>query len=433
MPLSPLVYVCVMSSFNLPEWEACLLRRPSDVVLLVSSYAPAQQGAERMARLLEERLPGVAVHRPDRQASPLAGDDALAAQDWLSDVLVPYLERAGLAGKPRWLNMTGGTKSMLLALLAAIRWDQLDYKPVGGDRLQAITLQSGPLVRLGGNGQARLPAANAHDVAKLYNSRVTMSSPNPLTFRPASRALAERLYVGLAEEDTALDAMFEALTRVWVDGQNDKAWKHAELTLDWSEFLPGQTRPDAALMAWLQAVEAMAPECWSVDARGIRLPGNARRNGASSHYADLKDWLKGDWWEQLAYHWLRDAGLPETAIARNIHGGEQDQPSSSQREADLLVHFRGRTTLVEIKVNVAPGQSAKEMETQVSSLTERFGMTQKVLLVSPLVRRRITAQQWQDFKVRCHSNQVRLCSDRHTLLEALDLTHGHDLVEEANG
>lgn len=130
-------------------------------------------------------------------------------------------------------------------------------------------------------------------------------------------------------------------------------------------------------------MEALAPECWSINEAGIRIPGNAPRGKSPSVAYHLQAWLKGDWWEQRAYQWLREAGLPETAIACNVHGGERDQRSSGQHEADLLVHYRGRSTLVEIKVDMAPGQPAKEMENQVSSLADRFGKTQKALLISP--------------------------------------------------
>ncbi|WP_404296435.1 hypothetical protein [Halomonas sp.] len=419
MTLNPLVYVCVMSSFNLPEWEACLLRRPSDVVLVVSSFKQAQEGAEHMAELLEQQLPGVVVHRPESRTMPLAGDDALSAQAWLNQVLLPYLARPALAEKPRWLNMTGGTKSMQLALLTTVRWEQLDYTPANSGQVRAIGLEKAPLAPLEERGSETLTTASAKDVARLYNNSVTFGVPNPLLYRPASCELAERIFRGLTDEDPGLDAMFAALRRLWIDGSGQEQWKQKELALTWPEFLEGETFPDPALMVWLQSVEMLAPECWSISESGICLPGNKVKNKSSGMHGALKEWLTSGWWEQLAHVWLLGAGLPEAAVASNVHGGEQQENSSTKREADLLVHFRSRTTVVEVKVEPAPGQAPKEMENQVSGLADRFGRTQKALLVSPLVRRRLKARQWEDFAARCRANNVALCEDRATLLQAV--------------
>lgn len=421
MKLSPLVYVCVMSNFNLPEWEACLARRPTDVVLLVSDFEAARKGAEHMAALLREKLPGVEVHQPKGTERELKGEDAVAAQAWLQEVLVPYLESEALAGKPRLLNMTGGTKSLQLALLTTVRWDQLDYTPYRSGKVQSMGLDDIPLATLRDLGSDFLPSASAEDVARLYNDSVTFGAPNPLWQRPLGLELAGRIYHGLAEKDAALAAMFAALSRVWIDGKNNEAWQQRELHLGWDEFLGDGVRPSTELRRWLEAVEQLAPECWSVSEAGICLPGNGNRVKKHSMHRALRDWLQSDWWEGLAHAWLREAGIPPEAIACNVHGGEQERNSSSQREADLLVHHRGRTTVVEVKVMPAPGQAPKEMENQVSGLAERFGRTEKVLLVSPLVRRGMNERQWEDFATRCRANRVSLCDDRESLLQAVGL------------
>lgn len=419
MPLTPLVYVCVMSNFNLPEWEACLARRPTDVLLLVSDFEAARKGAEHMDTLLRQRLPGIAVHQPESPTLPLQGDDALAAQAWLQEVLLPYLERSALTRKPRVLNMTGGTKSLQLALLTTVRWDQLDYTPYRSGKVQAIGLEATPLTTLRDLGSDLLQPASAKEVAFLYNDSVTFDSPNMLWQRLPSLELAERIYQGLAADDAALASMFAALTRLWIEGKTEEALQQKELRLSWGEFLGGNAQPSAELCHWLEAVEQLAPECWSVSDAGIRLPGNKVKK-RSMHHA-LKAWLSGDWWEGLAHEWLLKAGIPTEAIACNVHGGEEERNSSTHREADLLVHYQGRTTVVEVKVLPAPGQAPKEMENQVSGLAERFGRTEKVLLVSPLVKRSMKERQWNDFSARCSANKVSLCDDRETLMQAMGL------------
>lgn len=164
--LTPAVYVCVVSTYNLPELEACLARRPSDIVLVVSDPETFEQAAERLEQQLVKALPGVTIHRPDLQpgALPLGGADAVECQAWVQGVLQPYLERVELAGKPRYLNFTGGTKAMILALVLGLDWRALDYKADGRPQVQVVALHGGD------SGKPSLsaePALAIEDVAPL--------------------------------------------------------------------------------------------------------------------------------------------------------------------------------------------------------------------------------------------------------------------------
>lgn len=55
MTLTPAVYVCVVSNYNLPDLEACLARHPSDIVLVVSDPEAFEQAAERLEQQLDSR------------------------------------------------------------------------------------------------------------------------------------------------------------------------------------------------------------------------------------------------------------------------------------------------------------------------------------------------------------------------------------------
>lgn len=122
LSLKPLAYVCMVSNFNLPELEACLARRPSDVLLVVSDSAPFADAALRLQQRLQQDLPGSTVHVLHRSSTQhsLGGDDLLEAQQWFRQVLQPQLEQLAAAGKPAALNFTGGTKAMAFALLQAM-------------------------------------------------------------------------------------------------------------------------------------------------------------------------------------------------------------------------------------------------------------------------------------------------------------------------
>src|SRR5690606_3350452 len=122
MDLQPLVYVCVVSGFNLPELESCLARRPTHVLLIVSDSF--QRQADRLRGVLERLLPEVQVHilSRDTTGEALQGDSVLENQRWVRHVLLPLLNRPPLNAMPQALNFTGGTKAMAAMLLPAHPW-----------------------------------------------------------------------------------------------------------------------------------------------------------------------------------------------------------------------------------------------------------------------------------------------------------------------
>jgi hypothetical protein len=61
MTTRPFIYVCVVSEFNLPEYEACLTLRPQHLVLVVSNFYKLRKASERLVNALHESLPAFAA------------------------------------------------------------------------------------------------------------------------------------------------------------------------------------------------------------------------------------------------------------------------------------------------------------------------------------------------------------------------------------
>lgn len=416
--LQPMAYVCLVSSYNLPELEACLLRRPSDALLVVSDGFIA--GAQRLRQRLESNLAGIRVHmlHQSETGQPLDGDDLLQGQQWVRDVLLPRLHGLARESKEARLNLTGGTKAMAVALLHGCRWQSVDYRAQGRRELQVLRAESaGERPGLDFHALPRLPVPDVSplEVALLHGNDVHIGKPGRIASRhpQASLQLAETLWQALAGEDADLLLLFERLEWLWSEQSKEPAYVCNLLTLPWREFLAGRSCPDG-LLAWLERFRALAPDCLHWDGETLTLPGN----GAHKLAKDLRAWISGTWLEQLAYRWLREAGIPHEAIALNLKSGLVPGNSSSQREADLLVHYRSITSLVEAKAGLPPGGSPAELEQQVSSLGDRFGRTRKSLLLGPLLQRRLRGEgRWESFQLRCKANSVILCTGKAELLD----------------
>lgn len=405
-----LVYVCVVSGYNLPELEACLLREPGDVVLVVSDRMG--ESCRRLERVLRERLPRARLHRLDgeRTGRALEGDDVVQCAQWVEEVLLPFLE--GLGPLRRVLNLNGGTKAMAAALLWLGVWSELDYKAQGRQELQVTRPEtvdgSRRLVEV---ARRPLPDVSPQDVARLHGEPLD-GRPNALEVRdPAGTvALGRALWDGLAAGDEGLLRLFAGLGQVWSTGREDPAFAREVVVLPWSAFGEGDR---GALRPWLDRLGALAPGVLVWSEEGVRLPGNRAKGWGRA----WREWVSGAWLEQLAQAWLEEAGVPPGAIARNLRSSEEPGRGGEGREADLLVHFRGRTVLVEVKADLPPGAAPSELERQVASLGDRFGSTQKALLIGPQGMMRLGGGARREaFARRCRDSRIALLAGREDLV-----------------
>ncbi len=399
--LTPMRYVCVVSQYNLPSLEACLARKPSEVSLIITGSF--EKAGKRLRRELEKLLPGIEVHElRGSLAHPLEGEEVISTLDWGINVLGPHLTATRREDLPIVLNFTGGTKAMSLALLHAIEWHELDYKANGRSELQVLQFRQGNLKE-----KARLPL---EDVAPIHIAHLheddVHETPNAIVSTPdnASENLALRFWRAQADADPNLGHLFATLEKVWVIESDDSRWQRRHITLPWSEFDSSRE----SLTPWLESLQHLAPEELRWDSSGVTLPGNKVKGKARS----LRDWISGIWLEEVAYLWLLNAGIPPGQIARNLRSGPSSTQSASQREADLLIHWRQKTYLIEVKAGLPPGHAPSELETQLSSLVDRFGSTQKALFIGPALQRNLQKEhRWEAFQQRCQASRIRMIVD----------------------
>lgn len=420
MKVEPLVYVCMMSAFNLPEFESCLLRKPSHLVLVVSDFGPIKAGANLFEQLINRWFEDkVTIIRPDHERT-FGGQDLIEYQNWLQETLSPALA-ALPADLPRACNITGGNKIMALGLMHAQDWDWIDYKAEQKDQLQEFEYDAQNR-QFEFRKDLPLPLATAQQVAELYARQANTMPVSTITEAPGHIHEAQRLWDGLSCEDSALMSIFgnkkTGLEHIWMYGRSNKAFNSEFLSLSIQDFIAADSFTPEQLR-WLEGWSRLAPTSLSLEEEGkIRLPGNAGAN-------PLKRWLSGDWLELLVASWLEvAASIPKDQIAVNlkINPNEEDHKSNKQanygeRETDIMVHTKKGTTVIEIKTDLPPTtKGLQEAIRQVTSFGDRVGRSKKILFVGPQLYRRIEANI-AEIELSCKAAKVILCSTKEELLE----------------
>ena len=407
-----LVYVCIISNFNQPELEACLTRKPADILLIVSSSMA--KSADRFVRVLRDLCPESNIHRSDELGKHLQAENVEECQKWVTEVLKPFLLSDKFLGKSFRLNFTGGTKALVAALLTGYHWDGLDYKAVGKNELQTMQYQPGEGFK--NFDTQKIVDALPSAIAKLHEENVTVASPNPLQ----DINLAQDIWVALEGGEAALRNLFNAFDKIWSQERDNPEWKqHHTLTFAMDEFLGHEA--DSNEINWLNRFNQLAPEGIYINDNQITLPGNNRKSKGDAK--NLRGWLSGDWLEQLACHWLISAGLPERAMQANLKGAKDDK-DFYQREADILVNYRGNARLIEIKADFPPGNNTASVEQQLLSLGDRFGRTTKVLLIGPDGQRKFKNRDinQETFAKRCRLGGIQLVLNRDDLIKLIGLS-----------
>ena len=410
----PFIYVCVVSEFNLPEYEACLTLRPQHLVLVVSSFPKLRKASERLVNVLREGLPNTTIHRPDEQQQ-FDGENILELQTWIAEALRPCIA-AIKAGSHKDLtlvfNATGGTKAIGMGLLTRMPWDEVHYKGITGSHLQRLALINNEWVSRG----EPLPMKTAAplDIAHLYADKVEQQSIG-LEGQEQHAELAQQLWQALDEQEAAIEALFGWLDELWSQGRDNPEYKQNQLKLTLPEAL--QT---PQVVAWIERLSSLDANSFDLNGQQLSLPGN---NPKKSRKA-VRKWISGDWLEQLTHHWLLGAGVLAEEMARGVVvNPEQKQSSDGNREADVFVHLKGRSYLIEIKADVPPETPEKSIEQQLESMGDRFGKTTKILMVGPHFRRTLEEKgRWDIFKAKLAANGTRLCDSRASLLKALGLS-----------
>lgn len=412
MEIKPLIYVCVMSDFNLPEFESCLFRQPSHLVLIVSNYEALQDKTKLFEDVIKKwSNDKITIIRPDKVAS-FGGRDLIEYQKWIQNTLIPILDELP-SHLPRTCNITGGTKAMTLGLLHAQDWAWIDYK-AEGHHLQEL-IYSNDQKQFILQNEHDLPLATPLQVAGLYVEQSKEQSLNVIAKNNARHlSEAQRLWDGLSSEEPALMELFgsadRGLEHIWMYGRENPNFKKEQLEFSALEFI-GLEQFTPEHLAWLKSWQQLSPKSLSFSKQHVNLAGNKKND-------PLKRWLSGDWLELLISDWLiAGTNIPAEQIAINLKTNPNIEKNSyGERETDVLVHTQKGTTIIEVKTDLPPNDdSIYEAIKQITSFADRLGRTNKILFIGPQLYKRIKSDL-ERIKLSSKAAKVKLCSNKQELL-----------------
>lgn len=412
--LVPMVYTCIISNFNVAEYESVLQERPSHLVLVVSEdLRGADTKAELFEKAVKASLPGIVVIRPRDRELKLLGASYPQSKHWMHEVLKPQLQALAHEG-PLVCNFTGGTKSITLSITdKSLGWDWLHYKAEGrGQTLQKLAWRGDSLEFL---EEVDLIDAPVEEVARLYAVATEPVPSNPLAKQPQAFESAKAIWHALSEPEheagKALHHLFQCLANVW-SNRRDKRYQKKRLELPLAEWLgrPALTLPE---QQWIQQWQQLAPESIVIEEGVICLPGNKSRDA-------LKAWLSSDWIEFLVEQWLIKGGVPEHQVVANLisNPSELTDISMGGREVDVLVHYQGVSFCIEVKASLPSQNRVKGILQQIASLGERAGQTRKILFVGPMFAQ-VMGDRWEELEKRCKADNIMLCMSPEQLFSAV--------------
>lgn len=415
-----MVYTCVISRFNVAEYESILKRRPSHLVLVVSEKM--KDSAKLFSDTVKKSLPDIHIFEPSDDQWPLGGTDFQEGELWVKNVLQPKLQRYA-QGRKLVCNFTGGTKAMTLSLTKPeLGWHWLEYKAEGPEQaLQILHWQAGQLQF---SHTESLQDAPVREVAQLFSVAVEEVAPNPLSKHPAADEQAEALWQALSAPNTvagqALLRLFgdqqSGFAQVWVHGRNNKKYDKKRLTMPLNQWLGSVNKVGKAELEWLQQWQQLAAGALKLEGANITFAGNKNSKDP------FRRWLSGDWLELLVAHWLLQGGLAEQQLVRNVLSNPSNEKNISLggRESDVLLHHKGSSYMIEIKANLPSRSGIKETLQQISSFGERAGRTNKILFIGPQLLQKLSANL-DEIKVRCKADKIMLCTNKAELYEAVGL------------
>ncbi len=213
------LYVVVASEHNVAELLACLTFRPAAVFILASDFIrrPARQGGQspdqRLEQVLRKKLPGTEVRT--LAAGGLTGSRLSDDLAWLRTHLVPLVEAARDAGLEPVLNLTGGTKTLTVALLTAVDWSALHYKDLNSPLIQEWIPGREEQARDVPVDESALARLLPSDFLRLYADDVKAGSPADPGTGACRTETARWIHDELSRPESDLDELFGILNRLW--------------------------------------------------------------------------------------------------------------------------------------------------------------------------------------------------------------------------
>lgn len=386
-------YVLMVSNHNIAEFRECLHLEPKNIYLVTTKTM--QKSAERLKRQLISSLPDSTIQILN--GDNFEGNYYAEINEWITTDFLP-ITKTWQEGKAVF-NMTGGTKILSTMLLQCFDgWHEVHYVPHDNKRknleVEYFTLNQGELLyKKSVTIDDILPPITA---ISLYADDIKSIDENPCRKSKDSLDLAlMRLEAQTIEGKTAdnpFTAVVPILNELWWQNNNDGK----EVLIQWTKFDLDRN----IIQPFLKRLDNLneSPILTYSD-EGVLVP--TKKHKMAKNWIK---WIEGDWFEQLAYHWLLRVGLTKNAVATSVDIKRDKQDNSG--ETDLLVFYGQNVCFLETKADKNPKQSFTDFERQLTSQSDGLGLVKKYLILTPKIKKQAGLQQWESFERLCKSRRV---------------------------
>jgi hypothetical protein len=330
------ILVVIASEHNVAEAQSALALQPIHVVIIASRHQQVKARAQRLAAWIAHNQAGTTA---SVRCESMQGDDYGDTVRHLQAELTPELDRLLLEhpGAQVWLNVTGGTKSTVIAVLRHRLWHTVVYKPLTNARLQQI---EGPGAE---TDLPSLPTLKPLQHLSLY-AEIKLAEPEGSLPSPTQMQAACALWMATISAESPWHKLADhPVGRSFFAGEDPAGLETVQIP--WDE-LPG-------LQSWWQEhlLELLPQETGY-----LRLPFEDRSLSKAVREATKKHnrWLRGTWLEDAAVAWLLEAGIQPNQIeaGRRIQPLRTEQGTGSANEFDVVFAHKDRLWVIECKYKV---------------------------------------------------------------------------------
>jgi hypothetical protein len=384
----PAVYCLVVSEHNVSELECCITLKPVVTILIASQRFMA--AAQRFAHSLNTRLPDCSVLIPTNENLPLIGDTFSNCDHWIAQVLTPALQELKTLNQHEeslwYLNVTGGTKAIALALSRLHYWHVWHYKAYDKAYIEHIDR----IDTTRPTQQIALQPISAKEYCELY----TPFSDSPITFDSGRLALAEWMWDNRCQ-DAGVIALCDYLRKQPLPNRRGSMQRITLADL-------GVNRECMAALA--QACAEHWPERLYINDDSIDV--------------FIDQWFYGGWLEDQIQSWLQKWCLQnaygENALLRDVRITNAD--NSHKAELDFVVYHRCQAFVIEAKADI---DKSGPLVKQLSLQSIQLGKKHLAVLVGPDVSTH--PQKLDQLRSTLGNNQISLLTNQSDLINFLEL------------
>ena len=422
-------YFIILSEHNIAEYRACLYLQPQNIHLITTKHIASKGIHERFQNTLKHspnfngKIHDITTHDEHQ----LIGQRSTEIQQWIQQCLMPYLKQHNIRRKAI-LNITGGTKILSALLAQAHTWQELHYQAFLPDTDNLLIDRLRYRSRQGLCLLDELNEPQDFDLIeglKLYAKNVSASHSNPIFQYPSSLSLAEQRFIAQnhteGEYINPFSYLIPALT-TWLEHPEQ------DYALAWRDIISKCPAADVAnLQNFCEQLRNLIhfevpniAQYIIINQEHIRLPSLPKKKKNKLHKALKKwhKWLCGDWFEQLIQAWLRQSGVKESAIRTGVQISINE---SNGNETDILWFHKNQLHFLELKSDLSPQQSLTDFPKQLLIQSSELGLVKKILVLSPIIKRHKTPEQWAEFEKTCHDRNITIiiAHDQATLQKEL--------------